>query len=196
MAEEFKDFSGNAPENEFKNELHENNEPKEKKINKKALIAGILGLVSGALFFAFSVLFFTGITTFDASSVPEEKQAGAAFAAIFIIILFMIPITASGIVAGLFEIGRSIVYFTQVGGNGKSRIGVLIAFIVLKLVYCVVVGYGAAIFASFSDYINPIILYSGSVAGIGAILCSLAVIPFGFLARQRDVASKQDDDSL
>ena len=184
MEEEFKDVSGNAPETELKNELNEENGNEKRKTNKNALIAAILGLVSGALFFAFSVLFFTGITTFDANNVPQEEQAGAAFAAIFIIILFMIPITASGIVAGLFEIGRSIVYFTQVGGNGKSRIGVLIAFMLLKLVYCVVVGYGAAIFASFNKFINPFILSSGTAAGIGAILCSLAVIPFGFLSRK------------
>ncbi|MBO4323616.1 MAG: hypothetical protein J5836_03040, partial [Clostridia bacterium] len=118
------------------------NEIHEAKKNKAALVAAILGLISGVCFIAFSVLFFAGLMNFDTSSVPKEKQGGAVTTAIIVILLFMIPITAIGAISGLLEIGRSAVYFTQVGGERKSKTGVLIAFTIIKALYCALSGYG------------------------------------------------------
>ena len=183
MSEIYNDNENSETLNGSTEETQDNQAPKAP-LNKAALVAGILNIVSGLTYILFAVLFFAGITSFNADNLPDSEKAGIVLVFIFIIPMLLVTVFPTGVAGGIWGIARAVISFLQIRGERKSRIWVLILGIVFKVLIGAVSGFGLILFISLNKSINPLLFYPEVVIGILAIGTSLAVIPFEFVARK------------
>ena len=153
--------------------------------NKNALISAILGLVSGISYLIFLLIFISFISLGELTSgETANEQIGLIFVIMLILPIVFVSIIPSSIIGGVWQISRSVIYFTQYKNGKTSKTWVLVIDIILKILVGLVAIFGGILLIALSKYFTAALIVTETILLIVSLVVSFVAIGFEFSAKR------------